>query len=101
MTALVASAAFFMPAVWAHADENGNIPPAELANAPPRKDGRESYIQRHMASEHHIGAFDLGSFFSLHDLNRDGVWDVSGRGRPGRGKGKGEKREWTKRIGEW
>ncbi|KAJ8582096.1 hypothetical protein M405DRAFT_831288 [Rhizopogon salebrosus TDB-379] len=28
-----------------------------------------------MASEHHIDSFDLESFFQLHDLNRDGVWD--------------------------
>jgi len=33
------------------------------------------YAQHHMASEHHIEAFDLQSFFQLHDLNRDGVWD--------------------------
>jgi hypothetical protein len=28
-----------------------------------------------MANEHHIETFDLASFFHLHDLNRDGVWD--------------------------
>jgi len=28
-----------------------------------------------MASEHHIDSFDAPSFFQLHDLNRDGVWD--------------------------
>ncbi|KIJ22200.1 hypothetical protein PAXINDRAFT_106111 [Paxillus involutus ATCC 200175] len=33
------------------------------------------YAVRHMASEHHIDSFDLESFFQLHDLNRDGVWD--------------------------
>ncbi|KAI9513118.1 hypothetical protein F5148DRAFT_468636 [Russula earlei] len=33
------------------------------------------YAQQHMAEEHHIAAFDLPSFFQLHDLNRDGVWD--------------------------
>ncbi|KAG9313947.1 hypothetical protein JVU11DRAFT_4721 [Chiua virens] len=33
------------------------------------------YAIRHMASEHHIDSFDLESFFQLHDLNRDGVWD--------------------------
>ncbi|EIM92397.1 uncharacterized protein STEHIDRAFT_164684 [Stereum hirsutum FP-91666 SS1] len=33
------------------------------------------YAQRHMATEHHIDSFDLASFFQLHDLNRDGVWD--------------------------
>ncbi|KAF9003770.1 hypothetical protein BDZ89DRAFT_1080858 [Hymenopellis radicata] len=35
----------------------------------------KQYADRHMASEHHIEAFDLKSFFQLHDLNRDGVWD--------------------------
>ncbi|KAF8640943.1 hypothetical protein AX17_000590 [Amanita inopinata Kibby_2008] len=35
----------------------------------------ELYAQRHMSSEHHIDTFDTGSFFQLHDLNRDGVWD--------------------------
>ncbi|KAN0100207.1 hypothetical protein V8E55_000191 [Tylopilus felleus] len=28
-----------------------------------------------MASEHHIDSFDLESFFHLHDLNQDGIWD--------------------------
>jgi Ca2+-binding EF-hand superfamily protein len=28
-----------------------------------------------MSSEHHIDSFDVGSFFQLHDLNRDGKWD--------------------------
>jgi len=28
-----------------------------------------------MAKEHHIDSFDLKSFFQLHDLNRDGIWD--------------------------
>lgn len=51
-------------------------PPASVAGEP-ASEGQESYIQRHMASEHHIGAFDMGSFFALHDLDRNGVWDVS------------------------
>ncbi|KAL4067319.1 hypothetical protein V8B97DRAFT_1977232 [Scleroderma yunnanense] len=33
------------------------------------------YARRHMATEHHIDTFDLESFFQLHDLNRDGLWD--------------------------
>ncbi|THG95917.1 hypothetical protein EW026_g5827 [Hermanssonia centrifuga] len=28
-----------------------------------------------MSTEHHIDSFDVGSFFQLHDLNRDGIWD--------------------------
>ncbi|KZT08596.1 uncharacterized protein LAESUDRAFT_748701 [Laetiporus sulphureus 93-53] len=35
----------------------------------------QQYAQKHMASEHHIDSFDTPSFFQLHDLNRDGVWD--------------------------
>jgi len=37
----------------------------------------QQYAQRHMSSEHHIDSFDTASFFQLHDLNRDGVWDRS------------------------
>lgn len=35
----------------------------------------QQYAERHMASEHHIDSFDLESFFQLHDLNSDGIWD--------------------------
>ncbi|KAF4623624.1 hypothetical protein D9613_002288 [Agrocybe pediades] len=35
----------------------------------------QQYAQRHMSSEHHIDSFDAGSFFQLHDLNRNGFWD--------------------------
>ncbi|GJE86224.1 EF-hand domain-containing protein [Phanerochaete sordida] len=35
----------------------------------------QQYAQRHMSTEHHIDSFDVGSFFQLHDLNRDGFWD--------------------------
>ncbi|PWN33776.1 uncharacterized protein FA14DRAFT_173530 [Meira miltonrushii] len=77
-SSLVLAVALLGSATTIHAhlgDEN--IPPAEIANEAPHRPGQESYIQRHMASEHHIGAFDLGSFFALHDLNRDGVLDRS------------------------
>ncbi len=30
-----------------------------------------------MHTEHHIDSFDLPSFFKLHDLNMDGLWDVN------------------------
>ncbi|KAI6154001.1 hypothetical protein BKA82DRAFT_4096362 [Pisolithus tinctorius] len=33
------------------------------------------YAIRHMATEHHIDSFDLESFFQLHDLDQNGVWD--------------------------
>ncbi|KAI0005531.1 precursor to secretory protein Ssp120 [Russula compacta] len=42
----------------------------------PISDDAAQYAQRHMATEHHIESFDLPSFFQLHDLNRDGVWDA-------------------------
>ncbi|OLL27089.1 putative calcium-binding protein [Neolecta irregularis DAH-3] len=29
----------------------------------------------HMQDEHNIYAYDANSFFTLHDLNNDGVWD--------------------------
>lgn len=57
--------------VQAHGEEA----PAVVAGVKAPAQGHEAYIQKHMASEHHISAFDLGSFFALHDLNRDGVWD--------------------------
>ncbi|WFD25187.1 hypothetical protein MNAN1_000153 [Malassezia nana] len=37
----------------------------------------ENYMQEHMAAEHHIGAFDLASFFALHDLDRNGLLERS------------------------
>ncbi|KAB5594500.1 Calcium-binding protein [Ceratobasidium theobromae] len=36
-----------------------------------------NYAQRHMATEHHIDAFNPSTFFQLHDLNRDSVLDRS------------------------
>ncbi|KIJ53577.1 hypothetical protein M422DRAFT_25420 [Sphaerobolus stellatus SS14] len=50
----------------AHGDHGGND-----------EETNEQYAARHMASEHHIDSFDIKSFFHLHDLNRDGVWDRS------------------------
>lgn len=37
----------------------------------------QNYVQEHMAAEHHIGAFDLASFFALHDLDRNGILERS------------------------
>ncbi|KAI5998044.1 hypothetical protein EDD15DRAFT_2572555 [Pisolithus albus] len=34
-----------------------------------------NYAIRHMATEHHIDSFDVESFFKLHDLDQNGVWD--------------------------
>ncbi|SNX87879.1 related to SSP120 - secretory protein [Melanopsichium pennsylvanicum] len=49
--------------------------PAEVAGFQPTDIEHESYIQRHMRTEHHINAFNLGSAFALHDLDRNGVLD--------------------------
>lgn len=37
------------------------------------QDGASADGQMH--TEHHIDAFDLSSFFALHDFNSDGQWD--------------------------
>ncbi|KAK0569267.1 hypothetical protein OC861_001082 [Tilletia horrida] len=63
-------------------DHDGTVKGAEVAGlggspGPGFKVGRDSYIQKHMASEHHIASFDLGAFFALHDLNSDGILDRS------------------------
>ncbi|KAL3421462.1 hypothetical protein PVAG01_07907 [Phlyctema vagabunda] len=34
------------------------------------------WATRHMAEEHHIGNFDPGAFFSLHDYDASGDWDA-------------------------
>ncbi|KAA6407785.1 MAG: secretory pathway [Lasallia pustulata] len=33
-----------------------------------------NWATRHMIEEHHIGTFDPGSFFSLHDYDSNGAW---------------------------
>ncbi|CAO1617926.1 unnamed protein product [Sympodiomycopsis kandeliae] len=45
--------------------------------AAPEGSRKMAFIEEHFANEHHIQSFDLGSFFSVHDLNRDGVLDRS------------------------
>lgn len=56
----------FIRLAAAHADHGAGPAPGETV---------QQYAQRHMASEHHIDSFDPPSFFQLHDLNRDGIWD--------------------------
>ncbi|CAD6933135.1 unnamed protein product [Tilletia controversa] len=63
-------------------DHEGTPKPAEVAGlggsaGPGFRVTKDSYIQKHMASEHHIASFDLGAFFALHDLNSDGILDRS------------------------
>ncbi|KAK1927393.1 hypothetical protein DB88DRAFT_29411 [Papiliotrema laurentii] len=53
----------------AHGDHTFDLDDAEDAKMP--------YAERHMHTEHHIDSFDLESFFKLHDLDMDGVWDVA------------------------
>ncbi|KAG5920107.1 hypothetical protein E4U42_006315 [Claviceps africana] len=35
-----------------------------------------TWMQKHMAEEHHIDAFDTDSFFDLHDYDSDGSWQA-------------------------
>lgn len=46
----------------------------ENGAGPNQGETMEQYAQRHMATEHHIDAFDARSFFLLHDLNSNGYW---------------------------
>ena len=69
----VLGAAILACAAWAPADAR-NAAPAK--NKDPLQTGSTgSYMQEHMANEHHIGAFDLASFFALHDFDRNGLLD--------------------------
>ncbi|KAH7930452.1 hypothetical protein BV22DRAFT_1028422 [Leucogyrophana mollusca] len=67
MRAFAAIPFFLAAAVSGHGGHEDAEENAKLAGA--------EYAIRHMASEHHIDSFDLESFFQLHDLNSDGVWD--------------------------
>ncbi|KYK61230.1 secretory pathway protein Ssp120 [Drechmeria coniospora] len=40
----------------------------------PVVDKNATWMEKHMAEEHHISSWDANSFFSLHDYNADGVW---------------------------
>ncbi|KAI0931405.1 hypothetical protein AcW1_001187 [Taiwanofungus camphoratus] len=55
----------FLRVAAAHAEHDGPAPGETI----------QQYAERHMASEHHIDSFDTPSFFQLHDLNRDNIWD--------------------------
>jgi len=67
MRSLASIPLLFVILVTGHGGHEDAEENAKLAGA--------DYAIRHMASEHHIDSFDLESFFQLHDLNRDGVWD--------------------------
>ncbi|KAL2157748.1 hypothetical protein VTH06DRAFT_5016 [Thermothelomyces fergusii] len=41
----------------------------------PPVDENASWMQKHMAEEHHVAEFDAASFFVLHDFDGDGNWD--------------------------
>ncbi|KAJ8494521.1 hypothetical protein ONZ51_g2281 [Trametes cubensis] len=58
----------FLASLRAAAAHGGHDKPAEGETV-------QQYALRHMATEHHIDTFDVPSFFHLHDLNRDKVWD--------------------------
>ncbi|KOS22024.1 putative calcium-binding protein [Escovopsis weberi] len=40
----------------------------------PSIDPNADWMTKHMAEEHHAGAWDEGSFFALHDYDSDGFW---------------------------
>ncbi|KAF4630351.1 hypothetical protein G7Y89_g7786 [Cudoniella acicularis] len=44
---------------------------------PLQVDPQADWATRHMAEEHHIGNFDPGAFFSLHDFDDNGSWDTA------------------------
>ncbi|SPO30383.1 related to SSP120 - secretory protein [Ustilago trichophora] len=72
---LVLFSTLSLNAVAAHSHDGISNEPAEVAGFSPTDIEHESYIQRHMRTEHHINAFNLGSAFALHDLDRNGVLD--------------------------
>ncbi|KAF8337071.1 uncharacterized protein EI90DRAFT_2968818 [Cantharellus anzutake] len=59
----------FPPLIAAHAGEHDQQESVS--------DTTQNYALKHMASEHHIDSFDVGAFFSLHDLDRNGVLDAA------------------------
>ncbi|KAG9002805.1 hypothetical protein FRB94_004751 [Tulasnella sp. JGI-2019a] len=54
--------------ILANGHEHGSEP------GPKEGETMKQYATRHMVNEHHIDAFDVDSFFALHDLNSDGIW---------------------------
>ncbi|KXX82302.1 Calcineurin B-like protein 4 [Madurella mycetomatis] len=42
----------------------------------PIVDENASWMEKHMAEEHHAGGFDAASFFTLHDFDTDGSWEA-------------------------
>ncbi|SJX66296.1 related to SSP120-secretory protein [Sporisorium reilianum f. sp. reilianum] len=74
---LVLFSSLSLHGVAAHEHDAISNEPAEVAGFKPTDIEHESYIQRHMRTEHHINAFNLGSAFALHDLDRNGVLDRS------------------------
>lgn len=74
---LVLLSSLSLNGVAAHDHDAVSNEPAEIAGFKPTDIEHESYIQRHMRTEHHINAFNLGSAFALHDLDRNGVLDRS------------------------
>ncbi|KAK2792746.1 hypothetical protein FQN52_002808 [Onygenales sp. PD_12] len=47
---------------------------AHGAHADEEHNDIEDWATRHMIEEHHIGNFDAGSFFMLHDYDNSGAW---------------------------
>lgn len=76
-TATLALLATGASLVAAASTPGANIQNIVKRSPAPTNEEPQSFIESHFANEHHIQSFDLGSFFSVHDLNRDGVLDRS------------------------
>ncbi|ORX36292.1 hypothetical protein BD324DRAFT_628197 [Kockovaella imperatae] len=57
----------FVSLAVAHSDHSFDLNDENDAGMP--------YAERHMHTEHHIDSFDLESFFKIHDLDLNNVWD--------------------------
>lgn len=76
MRANVLSVVLVVAAAWQTAYARNAAPAKSAKGREVQQAGSaENYMQEHMANEHHIGAFDLESFFALHDFDRNGLLD--------------------------
>ncbi|KAK7397556.1 hypothetical protein QQX98_013080 [Neonectria punicea] len=68
MRATVFLSAAFVGLVAAHG--GGGVPPHK-----PIVSENADWMTKHMAEEHHIGNWDAGAFFTLHDYDSNGRWE--------------------------
>ncbi len=55
----------------AHGDHGGGG-----GSQKPAVDPNATWMEKHMAEEHHTSGFDAASFFILHDFNGNGEWEA-------------------------